>query len=124
MLLAATSGPVAGYCTLSARSVELASLPNDIARKLPRYPIPATLIGRLAVDTSYHGQRLGGMVLFDALERAHLQRTQIGAMAVIVDAKHEQARAISTRYAFRGFVADEFRLFLSMSTIGQLVKNV
>lgn len=42
---------VAGYYTLSLTSVNLAELPEQVARKLPRYPlVSATLLGRLAVD--------------------------------------------------------------------------
>ncbi len=47
---------VAGYYTLSAASIVLGDLPQDVAKKLPRYPhIPATLIGRLARDTEFPG---------------------------------------------------------------------
>jgi len=35
---------VLGYCTLSATVLTLTDLPNDLARKLPRYPqFPVTL---------------------------------------------------------------------------------
>ena len=47
-------GPaVLGYYTLSAHSIERTALPDDVVKKLnlPKYPlIPATLMGRLAVD--------------------------------------------------------------------------
>jgi ribosomal protein S18 acetylase RimI-like enzyme len=117
----ASSQRIAGYYTLRALSVELTDFPADVARKLPRYPIPTTLIGRLAVDRDYQGQRLGKALLFDALKRAYLQRTQIGSMAVIVDAKHERARAFYESFGFRRFTDNEFRLFLPMKTIEPLV---
>jgi len=42
---------IVGYYTLSSTSVQLGELPEQIARKLPRYPLaPAALLGRLAVD--------------------------------------------------------------------------
>ena len=114
---------IAGYYTLSALSVELTDFPPDVARKLPRYPIPTTLIGRLAIDVHYRGQRLGKALLFDALQRAYIQRTQIGAMAVVVDAKHEQARAFYEHHEFQRFSENEYRLFLTMKTIGQLLDD-
>ncbi len=114
---------IAGYYTLSALSVELADFPPDVGRKLPRYPIPATLIGRLAIDADHQGRRLGKALLFDALKRAYDQRTQIGAMAVIVDAKHDRARAFYEHHEFRQFSENGYRLFLTMKTIGLLLKD-
>ncbi|MGH2562767.1 MAG: GNAT family N-acetyltransferase [Thermomicrobiales bacterium] len=121
VLLDTDTNRVAGYYTLSALSVELTDFPPDIARKLPRYPIPTTLIGRLAVDVTYQKQRLGKALLFNALRRAYRQRTEVGATAVVVDAKHDRARAFYERYEFRRFPEREYRLFLMMKTIGQLV---
>jgi GNAT superfamily N-acetyltransferase len=115
------TGRVAGYYTLSALSVELTEFPAEIRRKLPRYPIPTTLIGRLAVDASYQGQRLGKALLFDALRRAYRQRTQVGATAVVVDAKHDRARAFYEHHEFRRFPEREYRLFVTMTTIGRLL---
>jgi len=61
---------VAGYYTLSQYSVELGAIPDGIAAKLPKYPfVPATLIGRLAVSNEFRGQRLGELLLMDALNR-------------------------------------------------------
>ena len=48
---------IVGYYTLSSLSIELNQLPPNLAHKLPRYPIPAALIGRLAVDQSFQGHR-------------------------------------------------------------------
>ena len=52
-------GTIAGYYTLSSTSVQLAELPAETVRKLPRYPlVPATLLGRLAVDRRQQGRGL------------------------------------------------------------------
>ena len=123
VLVNTRSNRIAGYYTLSAISIEITDLPSDVGRKLPRYPIPATLIGRLAIDSDYQGKRLGKALLFDALKRAYDQRTQIGAMAVVVDAKHDRARAFYEYYEFRWFSEDAYRLFLTMKTIGQLLDD-
>ena len=49
-----------GYYTLAATSIALGDLPAGTARRLPRYPaVPATLMGRLAVDQRHRGQGLG-----------------------------------------------------------------
>ena len=62
---------IVGYYTLSAFSINLPGLPADQIKKLPRYPVvPATLLGRLAVDLGYRGRRLGEFLLMDALARS------------------------------------------------------
>ena len=106
---------VAGYYTLSACEIEPRGLPNEIAKRLPRRPLPATLIGRLATDLRYRGQGLGGMLLVNALTRAANASRGIGAMAVIVDAKANQARGFYERYGFQRFADDPYRLFLPMA---------
>lgn len=112
---------VIGYYTLSATGVQLEGLPAETARKLPRYPIvPAILFGRLAVDARYQGQGFGALLLIDALRRCHAVN-QIGAVAVVVDAKGDAARRFYERYGFRPFAEDAYRLFLPMATIAQLV---
>jgi GNAT superfamily N-acetyltransferase len=116
------SNRVAGYYTLSASSVQLADLPAEMQRRLPRYPhVPVVLLGRLAVNQHYQGQALGQALLFDALRRAFDFGTrEIAAMAVIVDALHDRARTFYERYGFRRF-SDENRLFLPMQTIERLL---
>jgi len=57
----ALSGQVAVYYTIAATSVPLVDLPQDEAKRLPRYPtVPAVRIGRLAVDERFQGRGLGG----------------------------------------------------------------
>ncbi len=64
-------GAIGGYYTLSSTSVQLAELPAQTVRKLPRYPlVPATLLGRLAVDRRQQGKGYGRFLLADALHRA------------------------------------------------------
>jgi len=59
---------IAGYYTLSATGIELIALPETIQKKLPSYPcLPATLIGRLAIDQAYKRRGLGELILIDAM---------------------------------------------------------
>lgn len=66
---------VYGYFTLAAADIEVADLPPELAKKLPKHPIPALLLGRLAVDQSVRGQGLGGLLLKEALVRGLASRT-------------------------------------------------
>ncbi len=54
-----------GYYTLSSASTEFEEYPENAG--LPRYPIPAVLLARLAVDKQRHGQGLGRELLIHAL---------------------------------------------------------
>ncbi|MFO1267703.1 MAG: GNAT family N-acetyltransferase [Rubrivivax sp.] len=113
---------VLGYYTLSASVLTLTDLPDDLARKLPRYPqLPVTLLGRLAVDQSAKGQGLGEHLLLDALRRSLVHADQIAAMAVIVDAKDESAASFYQRYGFLTLQAQPNRLFVPMRSVAQLL---
>src|ERR1035437_7345464 len=51
---------IAGFYRLSAHLVNLVVLPENVAKKLPRYPyVPATLLGRLAVSENFPGHGIG-----------------------------------------------------------------
>ena len=113
---------VLGYYTLSASVLTLTDLPEDLGRKLPRYPqLPVTLLGRLAVDESTRGQGLGEHLLLDALHRSLAHAHQIAAMAVVVDAKDEGAAAFYRHYGFLTLQAQPRRLFVPMATVAQLL---
>ena len=111
---------VAGYYTLSATSVALEDVPEEFARKLPRYPFaPATLLGRLARDVHFPGT--GKLLLVDALRRAYRQVGEVASATVIVDAKDARAAAFYESFGFRPLRASANRLFLPMQTIAALV---
>lgn len=113
---------VLGYYTLSAISIDVGELPDEQARKLPRYPeIPATLIGRLAVDQNRRRERLGEFLLMNALDRSLRHAGEIAAAAVVVDAKDDCARRFYESYDFRIFPDRPNRLFLPMTVIKTLL---
>src|SRR3989339_1430753 len=92
---------VAGYYTLSATTIELSALPEILAKKLPAYPyLPATLIGRLAIDVNYKKQGLGEILLIDALKRAHRASLEVASLAIVVDAINSDAEKFYKKYGF------------------------
>lgn len=112
---------IAGFYTLSQYAVDLGDLPQEISKKLPRYPmVPATLLGRLAVSLDFRGQGLGARLLMDALRRALHSSWQVASAAVVVDAKDSQAFAFYKKYGFIELPRIESRLFLPMATVAQL----
>lgn len=118
-VLVLPDGAIAGYYTLSATGIGLSELPAQTTRKLPRYPLlPATLLGRLAVDLRYRGRGYGRLLLADALLRS--LRSEIASFAVIVDAKDDGARRFYERESFLPFPDQPMRLFRPMADIAGL----
>ena len=112
---------VLGYYTLSSQSIDVGDWPEDVARKLPRYPVvPATLLGRLAIDRRMHGKGMGEHLLMNALHRALVTSREVASFAVVVDAKDDGAVAFYEKYEFIRFADKPRKLFLSMGTIARL----
>lgn len=111
------SAKVLGYYTLSAASFSRKNLPEKEAKRLPHYPVPAALLGRLAVDRSCQGQQLGRFLLFDALNRVLHAAETLAVYALVVDAKNDSARAFYERYGFRCFPNSPSRLFIPIETL-------
>ena len=114
---------VLGYYTLCATALAQGDVPMAARKHIPRYPlVSATLIGRLAVSEARQGERLGAMLLADAVRRAYASAVTVGSSMLVVDAISERAAAF---YEGNGFVRlpDSLRLVLPMRTILQLVKT-
>ncbi len=106
---------LAGYFTLSAGSVGCSDLPESLAKKLPRYPVPVALIGRLAVDAAFQGKGLGSILLVDACRKvAHASRTLVVA-GLVVDAKDAAAAAFYRHFGFLPLPGQPARLVLPAS---------
>jgi GNAT superfamily N-acetyltransferase len=115
------SNDVIGYHTLSATSLELKNLSEQEIKRLPRYPmLPATLIGRLAVDKNYQGLGLGQLLLTHALKVSLENSDKIASLAVIVDAKNDNARRFYQYFGFLQFFEIPNKLYLPMETIKKM----
>jgi GNAT superfamily N-acetyltransferase len=111
---------VAGFYSLSSASIVLDALPQELVKKLPRYPmVPAVLIGRLARDINYPG--LGELLLLEALARALRHCDEVAFAVVLVDAKNEAARRFYARYGFQDVFPAAERMFLPMSIVAKLL---
>ncbi|UVK44900.1 GNAT family N-acetyltransferase [Mesorhizobium sp. AR07] len=120
-VLVLQDGAIAGYYTLSSTAVNVGEWPAQTIRKLPRYPlIPATLLGRLAVDRRQQGKGYGRYLLADALFRS--LGSEIASFAVIVDAKDENARRFYERESFLPFPDQPMKLFLPMADVAELFR--
>lgn len=106
---------LAGFFTLSAGSVACQEFPADLARKLPRYPVPIALIGRLAVDQRFQGQGLGSILLADACQKVALASAVLAVAGIVVDAKDETAAAFYRHFGFVPMQGQTQRLLLPAS---------
>jgi predicted GNAT family N-acyltransferase len=97
----AAPATILGYYSLSAASLAFERLTDADRRGLPDYPIPAVRIGRLAASATHRGQRLGELLLQNAVKRIIAVRHTLGVYAVLVEAKDSTAEAFYRRYGFR-----------------------
>ena len=110
---------VMGYYSLSVASFAREELPAEKAKQLPRYPVPAAIIGRLAVALDRQGRGLGSLLLADALRRVLHASSTMAVHAVLVEAKNERAKAFYERFGFKAFPNTPRRLFLPLATIAR-----
>jgi GNAT superfamily N-acetyltransferase len=111
---------VQGYYTLSGGSLDLSVLPEAVRKKLPRHPVPVAHLGRLAVTQSAQGQKLGKLLLLDALRRCSQSSAEIALYAVEVVAIDDKARDFYLKYGFTPLTDDAHHLYLSMKAVHQL----
>lgn len=119
------SSRVKGYYTLSNSGIPLDSIPGHITKNLPKSykTIPATLIGRLAIDHRFQRLGLGKMLLIDAIKRCYNASSTIGSFAVVVDPIDRSAEEFYYNYGFIK-LPDSGKMFMPMKTVDQLfIKN-
>jgi len=114
---------IQGYYTLSNNSIPLSSFPEQIRKKLPGsyVSIPATLLGRLAVDKSCQGKGIGKILLIDALKRCFEISKEIGSFAVVVDPIDREAELFYEKYDFIK-LPDSQKMFIAIKTLNELFK--
>lgn len=108
---------ILGYYSTSASIIEFENIPQNLSKRLPKYPAPCMLIGRLAVDKQMQGKKLGETLLMHALNKAVRVTSEMAIFAVRVDALDEEAKKFYLRYGFIPFKDKELSLLLPMKTI-------
>ncbi|WNG31077.1 GNAT family N-acetyltransferase [Cystobacter fuscus] len=115
--------PVLGFYTLSLTTLRRETLPSNIAKRLPNYPVPAIIIARLARDSRVRGKGYGETLLDDAHLRALAINAQSGALCVIVDAKDASARDFYKKFGYEPLLSETnapewpLRMYLPMKDI-------
>ena len=105
---------VIGYYTLSAVAIEHSALPGRARRNAPN-PVPAVLLGRLAVDQHAQGVGLGRLLVRDAILSTLAAADRIGVRVLLVHALNEQAAAFYEALGFRPSPTDPLHLYLLLA---------
>ncbi|RFO97774.1 N-acetyltransferase [Rhodoferax lacus] len=96
----AAPSKILGFYTLSAAQIDVQQLSDTERKKLPRYPVPCFRMGRLARAIESRGAGLGEILIGCAVDRCLHARSLVGAYALLVDAKDEEAKFFYEQYGF------------------------
>jgi len=108
-----------GYYTISSSAFDFELAPEN----LPRYPIPVVHLGRLAVDRSAQGERLGRALLFHAFKRSVDLAEHLGIYAVEVYALNEEARQFYLRFGLTELKDDKLHLYITIKKIRAMLSS-
>ena len=106
---------VLGFYSLSTGQINSDVLPKEV--KHPKYPVSIARLARLAVDLKYQGEGLGGLLLYDALQKVKLVSQVVGIFAVVADAKDAKAKSFYERYGFVSLQETDLTLCLPMKVL-------
>jgi GNAT superfamily N-acetyltransferase len=116
-------GRVVGYHALAAASVATDQATSRAAKGIPRHPIPAILLARLAVDSSVQGHGLGAWLLRDAILRALSASDEIGIRVLLLHAIDESAASFYARHGFEPSPTDPLNLQMLVKDIRVAVER-
>ncbi len=114
---------VIGYYSLAMGSVDYEEATPRIKKGLARHPIPVVVLARLAVDLRYQMKRMGVSLLKDALLRSLMVSEHIGARAIFVSAKDENAKNFYESQGFRPLPGDTLKLLILIKDIRNTLEN-
>jgi GNAT superfamily N-acetyltransferase len=113
---AAPPKPILGFFTLSPILIEAKPWP-EAPKGLPNQPVPAILLGRLAVAATHQGKGLGAMLVATACQIATETITLAGGIGLVVDAAHPQAASFYASFGFKAVSPGGLRMFLPAKSL-------
>ena len=108
---------ILGYYSLCPASLEYSRAPEIIRKGLGRHDLPVFRLARLAVDLSVQGHGLGGQLLLSSGRRCLLAATEVGGIALLIDAKSDRAAAWYMSYGAVALTDAPLSLLLPLATI-------
>lgn len=112
---------VLGYYSISPGAIEFARVPARLTKKLGRYEVPVFRLGRLGISRSLQGQGLGAELLLAAGVRALSVASQIGGVALAIDAKDDRAAGWYERFGAVRLLDDPLKLILPLAVIAEAI---
>jgi predicted N-acetyltransferase YhbS len=101
----ADTGAIVGCVALSAAQIERAFLPKPAQRNQPD-PLPAVLLGQLAVDRRYQGLGYARALMWFALTTAVRFSKDVGCFGVLTHPLDDGLRAFYRRFGFEDLPFD------------------
>lgn len=111
---------ISGYFTLATAQVAYKEIPEDYKVKLPKYPIPALRIARLAVSKDLQGKGIGKWLLAQAFTKIIQVADVTGLYFIIVDAK-ETSKSFYEHYGFQKFIDEDLFYFMLVDTVRKAI---
>ena len=106
-----------GYYSISPGGIADAHVPPSLTRGLGCYAVPVFRLRRLAVALDMQGHRLGSALLFAAGRRALAVATEVGGVALAIDAKDDRAAGWYERFGALRLLDDKLHLVMPLATI-------
>ena len=111
-----------GYYSISPGAIEFSRVPARLSRKLGRYDVPVFRVSRLAIDLSMQGMGLGAELLLAAGERALAVATEVGGVALAIDAKDNKAAQWHERFGAMPLLDDSLKLILPLDVVAEAIR--
>jgi GNAT superfamily N-acetyltransferase len=122
---------ILGFATLAGATIQAEAFASTRKRRLPRYPLSALRLARLAVSIDARKQGIGSLLVKYAFAQALEMAARIGCVGMLVDAKPE-AVAFYRKLGFEQQDAPEgtisahpepIPMFLPIGTIKAAIKG-
>ena len=116
---------VIAYASVAMTAIDRSAAPESLAKGAPD-PVPALLLGRLAVDRRYSNLGIGTSLTAHVLATAVELNEKAACRAVVVSALSATARAWWERLGFHPFDPthpDQLDLYLLTTEIGATLRN-
>jgi GNAT superfamily N-acetyltransferase len=105
-VIADADGSVVAYASIAMTGIDRSAAPPGLAKQAPD-PVPALLLGRLAVDRRHTGEGIGTALVAHILATAVELNTRAACRAVVVSALNTNARHWWEQLGFHPFDPDD-----------------
>lgn len=118
-LLVDEAGEVKGYYTLASSNIPRDDTPEEALKRMPYSDVPVTLLGRLAIDKSVKGNKLGEAALIHAIRNTIVASNIVASVALVVDPLNDGAAKFYKKYGF--IQLESGKMFASLKSLKHLL---